>query len=133
MSVAVTCAFVSRASVMAMMPEPVPTSSMVSPPQARAEGAAKPIATKLPEETRDAVEAKLQHFLSELFDGSTVGIRDDFFELGGDSIQAARFIGRIQSEMGVRLPLSILIVASLTVITRFRRFDPVSVVERRLV
>ncbi len=33
----------------------------------------------------------------------------------------------------VPIPLSILVVATLTVVTRFRKFDPISVVERRLV
>lgn len=33
----------------------------------------------------------------------------------------------------IPVPIAILIVATLTVVTRFRRFDPVSIVERRLV
>lgn len=39
-------------------------------------------------------------------DTATVGINDDFFNLGGDSIKLIRLVGNIQRELGVKLPLS---------------------------
>lgn len=37
-----------------------------------------------------------------------VGATDDFFDLGGDSLQAGRLIGSIYTRCGLRLPIDVL-------------------------
>jgi amino acid adenylation domain-containing protein len=44
----------------------------------------------------------------ELLGVSPVGIKDDFFDLGGDSLMAARLFDRIAQAFGKKLPLSVL-------------------------
>ncbi|HLH97107.1 MAG TPA: alpha/beta fold hydrolase [Xanthobacteraceae bacterium] len=60
---------------------------------------------------RSAVEAKLAEMWKRLFDLPSVGVCDDFFDLGGHSLMAAKLITMIESEFQVRLDLSNLLVA----------------------
>jgi pimeloyl-ACP methyl ester carboxylesterase len=53
-------------------------------------------------------ETRLAEFFSAALNLDTVGADDDFFALGGTSSQAATIFGRIQSELGPRLPLATL-------------------------
>ncbi|MQA67291.1 MAG: AMP-binding protein [Alphaproteobacteria bacterium] len=69
-----------------------------------------------PEATEDdrpatALEAKLQHAWAEVLGLDRVGLNDDFFMLGGDSLQAVDLFLRIEKEMGRRLPRSVLFEA----------------------
>jgi len=41
----------------------------------------------------------------------SLGVRDDFFELGGDSLAAVQIVTRIEAELGQALPTSILHIA----------------------
>jgi thioesterase domain-containing protein/non-ribosomal peptide synthetase component F len=60
---------------------------------------------------RNAVEIKLAEMWQRLFELPRIGVRDDFFDLGGHSILAARLISMIENEFGIRLDLSKLLVA----------------------
>ncbi|MGE0652768.1 MAG: thioesterase domain-containing protein, partial [Alphaproteobacteria bacterium] len=55
-----------------------------------------------------SLEAKLQRLWAETLGLDRVGLNDDFFMLGGDSLQAVELFLRIEKEFGRRLPRSIL-------------------------
>jgi amino acid adenylation domain-containing protein len=58
---------------------------------------------------RDHVEFKLTELFTEIFDLKVVGIRDDFFDLGGHSLLIARLLKRIEETFCItNLPLSII-------------------------
>ncbi|MEM8934360.1 MAG: amino acid adenylation domain-containing protein, partial [Acidobacteriota bacterium] len=48
---------------------------------------------------RSALEVRLAELWCELLEVDTVGIDDDFFALGGDSIRGALFVNRLQREL----------------------------------
>ncbi|WP_426454579.1 amino acid adenylation domain-containing protein [Paenibacillus sp. S-38] len=54
---------------------------------------------------RTPEELKLAEIWQEVLGLKRVGVYEDFFEIGGDSLGAASMAGRIQKEMGVALPL----------------------------
>jgi amino acid adenylation domain-containing protein len=54
---------------------------------------------------RDELEAKLASLWSELLGLPRVGRDENFFDIGGYSLLVARVVARIQSEIGVELPL----------------------------
>lgn len=54
------------------------------------------------------VQARLARLWCDLLKISNVGIHEDFFQLGGTSLLAARLMDRITKEFGKDLPLSIL-------------------------
>jgi amino acid adenylation domain-containing protein len=58
-------------------------------------------------EPRTPVEQLLQEIWSELIGVERVGIRDDFFKLGGHSLLGARMLARLHDELDVKLPLSV--------------------------
>jgi len=60
---------------------------------------------------RVAVASRLQEIWKEILDLETFGPRDDFFELGGDSLAAATLMVEIELAFGVKLPMSILLEA----------------------
>ena len=51
------------------------------------------------------VEERLASIWEELLGVPSVGVHDNFFDLGGHSLLATRVIARIDSQLGVRLPL----------------------------
>jgi non-ribosomal peptide synthetase component F/thioesterase domain-containing protein/acyl carrier protein len=55
-------------------------------------------------------EARLVRIFELIFDQSRIGIRDDFFELGGQSLNAARLLQEIEKEFNITLDLSEIIV-----------------------
>ena len=61
---------------------------------------------------RDALERELAAMWRELLGVAKVGVHDDFFELGGQSLVAVRMFQRIGKKYGVELPLSTLFEAS---------------------
>ena len=67
-----------------------------------------------------ALEAKLQELWAETLRLDTVGLDDDFFLLGGDSLQAVELFLAIEEELGQRLPRAILFEAG-TVAAMARR------------
>ena len=55
---------------------------------------------------RDNVELSLVHLWEEVLDLRPIGIRDDFFDLGGHSIIAVRLMAKIARRFGRNLPLA---------------------------
>jgi acyl-CoA synthetase (AMP-forming)/AMP-acid ligase II/thioesterase domain-containing protein/acyl carrier protein len=58
-----------------------------------------------------ALEARLQRIWAEALGLERVGLYEDFFMLGGDSLQAVDLFLRIEKEVGRRLPRSVLFEA----------------------
>jgi acyl carrier protein len=60
-------------------------------------------------ETRPGVEQELSQIWVRFLRTPRVGSLDDFFELGGDSISAARVMAEIEKRFGIHLPLETLL------------------------
>lgn len=60
---------------------------------------------------RNEIEEKLVQIWETLFSHQPIGIHDNFFDLGGDSILAARFLGQIQTQCQKTLSLAALFEA----------------------
>ncbi|HKY36606.1 MAG TPA: SDR family NAD(P)-dependent oxidoreductase [Polyangiaceae bacterium] len=60
---------------------------------------------------RDDVERRLADWWRSLLGVDSVGIRDNFFDLGGHSLIAVRLFARIKKAYGVDLPLAVLFQA----------------------
>jgi acyl carrier protein len=54
---------------------------------------------------RTELEATLARIWGEGLGIAQVGMTDDFFEIGGDSLTAVQLLAMVQSELGVRLPM----------------------------
>jgi amino acid adenylation domain-containing protein len=54
---------------------------------------------------RNKVERWLSGIWQDLLNLDKVGIKDPFFELGGDSLRAARFISKVRTELNISVPL----------------------------
>jgi amino acid adenylation domain-containing protein len=61
---------------------------------------------------RDPVEARLCTLWAEVLGVDAVGIRDDFFDLGGHSLIALRLTMRLRNEMGREIPVETVLSAS---------------------
>jgi len=59
-------------------------------------------------EPRDETEAKLVEMWTELLGLTRLGIRDNFFEAGGDSLLATQLIARVNRNFHVSMPLRVL-------------------------
>jgi amino acid adenylation domain-containing protein len=57
---------------------------------------------------RDAIELELAKIWEYGFDVRPIGIQDNFFDLGGDSLMAAALMAHIEDELGQALPLAVL-------------------------
>ena len=55
------------------------------------------------------VEQRLAELWRAALDIDRIGVDDDFFELGGDSLAGAQIFAAIEQEFGIRLPLSALV------------------------
>jgi amino acid adenylation domain-containing protein len=64
---------------------------------------------------RDSLELELTLVWEQVLGVRGVGVTDDFFALGGNSLQAVRLLGRIARAQGRELPLSMLFTGSATV------------------
>jgi thioesterase domain-containing protein/acyl carrier protein len=60
---------------------------------------------------RDQLEKHLQIILGQLLGLENIGVDQDFFDLGGDSILALRFVADLEKKLSFKLPLSILFEA----------------------
>ncbi len=56
------------------------------------------------EEPRDPIEISIARIWKDLLKLDHVGIHDDYFSLGGNSLLAVRMFARIERELGPRLP-----------------------------
>jgi thioesterase domain-containing protein len=65
-------------------------------------------ATILP---RTNLESELVRVWEQVLRRAPIGIREDFFDLGGTSIQAARIFARIEESFHMRMPLSVILGA----------------------
>jgi amino acid adenylation domain-containing protein/FkbH-like protein/non-ribosomal peptide synthase protein (TIGR01720 family) len=54
---------------------------------------------------RTEMEAKLSAYIEELLSIDRIGVEDDFFDLGGDSLTGIRLLTRVGEELGVGLML----------------------------
>ena len=57
---------------------------------------------------RDEIESKLARLWERVLDTAPVGVTDSFFELGGNSLLAARMLSETNREFGKNLPLATL-------------------------
>jgi amino acid adenylation domain-containing protein len=57
---------------------------------------------------RNAVEARIVAIWTEVLKRDPVGVEDDFFDVGGDSLRATMVIARVQDAFGAMLPLGLL-------------------------
>lgn len=73
--------------------------------------AARPLPTETYVAPRDDTERALAALWSDVLDVDRVGLDDDFFILGGDSLAAATVFSALPEKLGVRLPLGALIDA----------------------
>lgn len=62
-------------------------------------------------EIGDPVEARLATIWSEILGVTGIGPEDEFFALGGHSLNAVRMFGRIKRDLGVSLPIATLFEA----------------------
>ncbi|HYK62131.1 MAG TPA: amino acid adenylation domain-containing protein, partial [Bryobacteraceae bacterium] len=60
---------------------------------------------------RTPLEARLVSIWSEVLGNPRVGVHDDFFELGGDSLLAVRLCGRMERALNLKLPLHLMFTA----------------------
>lgn len=67
---------------------------------------ALPAGTQVPPQTE--TQRRLCQIWQEVLKLDHVGIRDDFFELGGTSQLAVRFCARVEKQLGRKLPLALL-------------------------
>ncbi len=65
----------------------------------------------LPPSSSDSLESALARIWSGLLKVHDIGLHDDFFDLGGDSLLAVRAFERMQALTGVNLPLATLLAA----------------------
>ena len=62
-------------------------------------------------EPRDELETELARIWREILGGSRLGVRDNFFAVGGHSLLAVRLLSRIRKELSVDLPVASLMKA----------------------
>lgn len=60
---------------------------------------------------RDRLELQLAGIWEELLDRSPIGVREDFFHIGGHSLKAVEMIQRVHAQTGVDVPLSVVFIA----------------------
>ena len=59
---------------------------------------------------RNALELEMAEMWKRVFELPRIGVHDDFFDLGGQSLLAARLISEVEKQFGARIDLSTLLV-----------------------
>src|SRR6185369_7914502 len=59
----------------------------------------------------NGIESRLVELWESILEMRNIGVNDDFFELGGDSLRAARLFAHIEHTFGKRIPLGTLVRA----------------------
>ena len=60
---------------------------------------------------RDEYETLLAEIWKTVFNLSSIGVHDNFFDLGGNSLRAAEFVSKLERESGITVDLSTIIIA----------------------
>jgi amino acid adenylation domain-containing protein len=60
---------------------------------------------------RDALESQLVKIWEEILRAKTIGMKEDFFELGGNSLLAIRMLARVEKTLNTRVTLATLMFA----------------------
>jgi hypothetical protein len=58
-----------------------------------------------------SLESELVRVWEQVLQRAPIGIKEDFFDLGGTSIQAARIFARIEESFHMRMPVSVILGA----------------------
>jgi len=66
---------------------------------------------RAPVPPRDVMELRIVRLWEQIFGIRPIGIHDNFFDLGGHSLIALRFLAQVDKEFGVKLPLAVLLQA----------------------
>jgi acyl carrier protein len=69
------------------------------------------------------MEKELADIWAELLGFERVGIYDDFFRLGGDSILAANILSRVQERFQIQVPVDLLFEDTFTIARLARAFE----------
>lgn len=64
---------------------------------------------------RNALEQSLAEIWEEVMGARPIGVRDSFFDIGGDSMLAGLVVNRCQEEFGVRIDVSLLLGREATI------------------
>ncbi|MFN8403101.1 MAG: amino acid adenylation domain-containing protein [Anaerolineales bacterium] len=64
------------------------------------------------DQPRTDIESRMAEIWKSLLKRGTIGIHDDFFDIGGHSFLAVRLFARIEDEFGIRLPITTLFHAA---------------------
>jgi acyl transferase domain-containing protein/acyl carrier protein len=54
---------------------------------------------------KSKLEKRITKIWGEFFGNENIGIKDDFFELGGDSLKAMTLVNKIQKELNIKIPM----------------------------
>jgi acyl carrier protein len=68
-------------------------------------------------------EAAVAAMWADLLGVEPRSVRDDFFELGGQSLTMVRFLARVQEAYGVEVPIDVLFAGDFTVAEAARVID----------
>ncbi len=78
-------------------------------------------------EPQNEIEEVVARIWSEVLDRNRIGVQDDFFELGGDSISAIRVVSRLYTALGIQIPISLIFeISTVSGLTDFiqNRIEP---------
>src|ERR1700704_191729 len=99
---------IDRQALQAIDPAPEPRQSSIAP--------------------RDSLEYRLLKIWEEVVSISPIGMDDDFFDLGGDSLQSIMLLASIESTFNRKLPLGVLYEAPTIARLAARLGDPDSLI-----
>ncbi|MFB0633034.1 alpha/beta fold hydrolase, partial [Streptomyces sp. AB3(2024)] len=83
-------------------PSPTPTETVAAPALA-AKGYARPVLSSTYVAPRSLTEERVVAELEETLGVHPIGVHDNFFEIGGNSLLAMRIVGRSEARLGARL------------------------------